>query len=301
MRESAEQWLSDAPVRSSRFMVEGIRSPLLESGPADQDEAVVFVHGNPGSSQDWVALLGRVGTFTRALAFDQPGFGKADKPHDFSYTVEGYATHLARALKELNVRRAHLVLHDFGGLWGLAWAAEHPSAFASVVLINTGALIDYKWHYLARIWRTPVVGGLFMASANRWAFSLLLKHGNPRRLPDSFVDRMYADFDKDTKRAILHLYRATSDPASVCAGLSAALRPLDRAALVVWGVHDPYINVEQAERQHETFSRAEVVLLEDSGHWPFMDNPTSVESAVVPFLRKVSSAAPSSQLAQTAV
>ncbi|MDQ4145957.1 MAG: alpha/beta hydrolase, partial [Actinomycetota bacterium] len=91
---------------------------------------------------------------------------------------------------------------------------------------------------------------------------------------------------KGTKRAILRLYRATNDPASLSAQLSAALRPLDRPALVVWGVHDPYINVEQAERQRQTFPRAEVVLLPDSGHWPFMDNPAAVESTVVPFLQK---------------
>ncbi len=287
MGESArEQSPKEAPVRASTLVVDGIRSPLLEAGPADQDEAVVFVHGNPGSSQDWTPLIGRVGTFSRALAFDHPGFGRADKPRDFDYTVTGYATHLGRALKQLKVQRAHLVLHDFGGPWGLAWAAEHPSAFASAVLINTGALIDYRWHYLARIWRTPVAGDLFMATANRVAFRLLLKHGNPRGLPRAFVDRMYADFDKGTKRAILRLYRATNDPASLSAQLSAALRPLDRPALVVWGVHDPYINVEQAERQRQTFPRAEVVLLPDSGHWPFMDNPAAVESTVVPFLQK---------------
>jgi pimeloyl-ACP methyl ester carboxylesterase len=65
---------------------------------------------------------------------------------------------------------------------------------------------------------------------------------------------MYDDMDRATKRAILALYRATNDPGGEPAQLlSATLRPLDRPALVVWGSTDPYIPVEQAERQRQTF------------------------------------------------
>jgi pimeloyl-ACP methyl ester carboxylesterase len=216
-----------------------------------------------------------------------PGFGRADKPEDFDYTVEGYARHLDGVLEELGVRRAHLVMHDFGGPWGLAWAVQNPDAFASAVLINTGVLPGYRWHYLARIWRTPLLGEAFMATTTRPGFRLLLKHGNPRGLPRAFVNRMYDDFDKGTRRAVLKLYRATDDPAGKSELLAAALRPLDRPALVVWGAHDPYLPLGLAERQKEAFPRAEVAVLEGSGHWPFADDPEAVAKAVVPFLRGV--------------
>ncbi len=55
---------------------------------------------------------------------------------------------------------------------------------------------------------------------------------------------------------------------------------------MVWGSHDPYIKVEQAQRQRETFPGAEVVLLEHSGHWPMWDAPEQLEAAVVPFLTR---------------
>src|SRR3712207_8713221 len=48
------------------------------------------------------------------------------------------------------VRRAHLVLHDFGGPWGLHWAADHPDRFASATLVGIGVLRDYRWHSLDR-------------------------------------------------------------------------------------------------------------------------------------------------------
>jgi pimeloyl-ACP methyl ester carboxylesterase len=58
--------------------------------------------------------------------------------------VPGYAAHLQGALAQLGVTRAHLVLHDFGGPWGLQWAVDHPDAHASTTLINPPALpLDY--------------------------------------------------------------------------------------------------------------------------------------------------------------
>lgn len=247
----------------------------------------MFVHGNPGSSRDWDDLLSRVSPFSRGIALDMPGFGQADKPADFDYTVEGYASFLGDALEQLGIERAHMVMHDFGGPWGLEWAAGNPERLASAVLINTGALLDYRWHYLARIWRTPVAGELFQATTTRSGLRLALSHGNPRGLPRAFVDRMYDDADAGTKRAILRLYRATPDPAATGRRQAEALRPHDRPALVVWGAHDPYIPVVQAERQREAFPSAEVVVLDDSGHWPFADDPDAVGRAVEPFLRRV--------------
>jgi pimeloyl-ACP methyl ester carboxylesterase len=66
----------------------------MESGPVDADEAAVFIHGNPGSIRDWKSLVRDVGEFGRALAMDMPGFGDADKPADFDYSVRGYASFL---------------------------------------------------------------------------------------------------------------------------------------------------------------------------------------------------------------
>jgi pimeloyl-ACP methyl ester carboxylesterase len=274
-------------VRRREIRVAGIRSPLLEAGPGESDEAAVFVHGNPGSGEDWRELVARTGEFGRAVAPDMPGFGRADKPEDFDYTVGGYARHLNAVMQELGIRRAHLVLHDFGGPWGLAWAAAHPDRFASITLINIGVMPGYRWHYLARIWRTPLLGELFMATSTRAGFRFSLKHGNPRGLPRAFVDRMYHDFDRGTRRAVLRLYRATNDPGGeMVVQLTAALRSLDRPALVLWGRHDPYVPSRFAEYQREVFPRARIVLLENSGHWPFADDPESVGREVVSFLRE---------------
>jgi pimeloyl-ACP methyl ester carboxylesterase len=267
-------------------VIDGVRSPLLEVGPADDPEAVVFVHGNPGSTRDWAELARQVGAFGRGVAMDMPGFGAADKPKQFDYSVTGFARYLGRLLVERGVRRAHLVMHDFGGPWGLAWAAANPQSVASITCINTGVLLNYRWHYLARIWQIPILGEIFMAITTQASMRLLLRRGNPRGLPPAYLDHMFQTFDQGTRRAVLRLYRNTRETKAAMQQLADALRPLDLPALVVWGAHDPYIGVEFAERQRQIFPRAEVKILPDSGHWPFADDPEAVAQAVLPFLRR---------------
>lgn len=276
------------PVTERELRVGGLRTVVRSAGEQQEREAVVFVHGNPGPSQDWAGLLAAVGEFGRAVAWDQPGFGRADKPAGFEHTVTGHAAFIEAALDALGIDRVHLVLHDFGGPWGLEWAATHPDRVASLVLINTGVLRGYRWHLMARIWQTPLLGELFNALSTRSAFQATLRRTDPR-LPADFVDRLHAvSSDPATKRAVLRLYRASRQRLiDEWAALTAdSLRPLDIPALVVWGAKDAFIPVELADRQRDVFPRAEVEILPDSGHWPFADDPAAVERVVSTFLRR---------------
>lgn len=269
-----------------RFIeIDGVCTPVHDTG-GDDPHAVVFVHGNPGSGEDWQLLMSVVAPFSRAIAPDMPGFARADKPTDFNYTVSGYAAHLEKILERLGITRVHLVLHDFGGPWGLAWAAANTAKIASLTLFNIGVMRGYRWHYLARIWRTPILGEIFQALTTRAGFALLLKRGNPRGLPKWYVDRMYRHYDSGTRRAILRLYRATNDLTGDAEALMAALKPLDLTTLVIWGKCDPYLAHTFGEQQKETFPRAKIVYFEDSGHWPFIDNPHATEAVLIPFLKR---------------
>ena len=270
----------------------GIRTPVLEAGPADAAEAVVFVHGNPGSCEDWREMVMRTGGFARAVAVTMPGFGEAEKPDDFDATVIGFSRHLGAQLEALGLRRVHLVVHGTGGLWGLQWAADHAGAFASAVLVDAGVFPDYRWHRLARWWRRPVVGEVVMRLTTRRAFEWSLRHGQPRWLPRALVDRMWRDFDAGTRRTILRLYRST-DVSAWSKRIAVRLRELDRPALVIWGGHNPFLPADLAERQVEAFPHAELATLPDSGHWPFADDPERFCEALEPFLRAQAGSDPS--------
>src|SRR3954463_740936 len=68
-------------VRERRIDVKGVSTRITEAGPPDAHEAVVFVHGNPGSARDWDDLVAANGGFPRPLALDNPRWGKAHNPN----------------------------------------------------------------------------------------------------------------------------------------------------------------------------------------------------------------------------
>jgi pimeloyl-ACP methyl ester carboxylesterase len=276
-----------ATAERTRLSAAGVESRLVQAGPAEASEAVVFLHGNPGSADDWVRLVGAVGeTGRRAVAFDLPDFGETVAPPGFEHTTPGYATFVGEALTALGIARAHLVLHDFGGPIGLVWAATNADALTGVTLIDTGILPGYKWHRLARIWRTPVVGEILQATATRGAFRRLLNRNEPRGLPRDFVEKMYDHYDRRTRRAVLKLYRDTDDPGAAGTAFAELMAPRDLPALVIWGEHDAYLPVSFAARQRDAFPSAEVHVLPASGHWPFADAPETVERLLVEFLAR---------------
>jgi len=273
-------------LRERTVEAEGIRAPVIEAGPPDATEAVLFVHGNPGSGRDWEGLVRHVGEFARAVAPDMPGFGRASKPRDFTYRVDSYAAFLEGARRQLGIERAHLVLHDFGGPFGIVWAAQHPEAFASAVLMQTGFMRGLRWHRTARIWRTRGLGELAMAATTRGRWRRAMNRESRCGVPREFSDRLYQEFDRDTRRAVLELYRATADPNALAEFLAPTFRELDRPALVLWGAGDPYLPASYAAGNLEGFPSAELVVLEDSGHWPWVDDPEGAAGAIVPFLRR---------------
>jgi 2,4-dienoyl-CoA reductase-like NADH-dependent reductase (Old Yellow Enzyme family)/pimeloyl-ACP methyl ester carboxylesterase len=276
-----------SPLRRSQIDIGGVRSFRIEASPQGQErseEAVVFVHGNPGSSEDWVDLVKRVGNFARAVAFDNPGFGQSDKPENFDYTVQGYADFLGKGLQELGITKAHLVLHDFGGPFGLAWAARNPDNFASVVLINAPPVSDYRWYFLAKVWRTPLAGELLHLFVPRWFFRLVVEWGCPQRLPDEFIARMWYDYDRGTRDAVLKLYRATDARAMVPAPPS-FFRQLNRPALILWGQPDVYMPARFAEQHRESFPEAPLIYISQDGHWPFILNSEKVGLVLSAFLQ----------------
>jgi pimeloyl-ACP methyl ester carboxylesterase len=274
-------------VRYEEFSALGLRSRSLEVGPREAEEAAVFLHGHPGSAEDWLGLLPKVGRFARAVALDWPAFGGADRPSTktWNFSAGTHATFVAAALAELGIKRAHLVMHDLGTV-GLMWAAAHPEQFASAVIMGGGILLDFRWHPSAQLYRAPGIGEMMALLANRPSFRAFIRYYNPqpRKLPQHFIDRWYGEYSLETRRAIISFYRAT--PPMAMKRLLEPLRRLNRPALVLWGAHDRAVPVEQAHCQRESFPSAEVVVFEESGHWPYLDDPKQAAETIVPFLER---------------
>lgn len=104
-------------------------------------EPIVLMHGVPVSSFVYRRLLPELASRgLRAVAFDLPGLGLADRPPDFDYSWSGLARWTAGAVDALAIERCHLVVHDIGGPVGFEWAIRNADRVLSLTALDT--LVD---------------------------------------------------------------------------------------------------------------------------------------------------------------
>ena len=257
-------------------VVAGVGTHWRESPPEDRPP-VLYLHGVPTASWDWIPYLERIG----GVAPDLPGFGESAKPADFDYTIDGYVPWIDAFTQAVGLERFSLVVHDWGGGLGLAFAQRHPQRIERLVIHTSVPLLPgYRWHWVARVWRTPGLGELFMATATKPAFRQLSRISNASKgpMPDWFVDGVWSDFDRGTRRAILRLYRS-ADP-DVLARAGEHLGEIDCPALIMWPTYEPYVGPEWGPRHAAAIGEnARLEMIDRSGHWTWVDRPDIIERA----------------------
>ena len=117
----------------------GLRQHYLDEG---QGDPVVMVHGNPSWSFYYRNLVLALRGHYRVIVPDHIGCGLSDKPDDgrYRYTLKQRVDDLDALLDSLGIReRITLVLHDWGGMIGMAYACRYPERIRRLVILNTGA------------------------------------------------------------------------------------------------------------------------------------------------------------------
>lgn len=107
-----------------------------------QGEPVVMVHGNPSWSFYYRNLVTALSPNHQCIVPDHIGCGLSDKPDDagYDYTLKNRIDDLEALLDHLEVKeKITLIVHDWGGMIGMGYAARHPERIKKIVVLNTGA------------------------------------------------------------------------------------------------------------------------------------------------------------------
>lgn len=127
------------PFAGSYLNLDGIMMHYLDEGAGDP---VVMLHGNPTWSFYYRNLILGLKDQCRAIVPDHIGCGMSDKPEEkrYPYSLRRRVQDLESLLKHLKVdQRITLVMHDWGGMIGMAFAARYPEKISRLVLMNTAA------------------------------------------------------------------------------------------------------------------------------------------------------------------
>lgn len=119
--------------------VNGFRLHYLDEG---RGQTVVMIHGNPNWSYYYRNLVVALRDKYRCLVPDHIGCGLSDKPGDdrYEYSLARRVADLESWLDKLQATRdLTLIVHDWGGMIGMAYATKYPERIRRLVVLNTGA------------------------------------------------------------------------------------------------------------------------------------------------------------------
>lgn len=287
----------DFPFASHAFDARpGVRLRYLDEGTGDP---VVMVHGNPTWSYYYRRLVAQLRGRYRCVVPDHVGCGRSDKPDDsrYDYSLASRVEDLTRLLDHLGIRQnVTLVVHDWGGMIGCAWATRFPERVKRLVVLNTGAFhLPPGKRLPASLWwgRNTAVGALLIRGANAFCRAAVRWCVTRRPLTPE-VRRMYlAPYDSWANRiAVLRFVQTIplqpGDPGyDIVTATQEGLAQLrDKPTLICWGARDFVFDDHFLAEWRRHFPSAEVHRYADAGHYVLEDAAEEVAAALDSFLAR---------------
>jgi haloalkane dehalogenase len=272
----------------------GLRLHYIDEG---EGEPVVMLHGNPTWSFLYRNLIDSRSGSHRVIVPDHIGCGLSDKPDDsrYAYTLESRVDDLEALLDHLGLdRELTLVLHDWGGMIGMTYAARYPERIARLVVTNTAAfhLPASKSLPLALAFcRSSVLAAPLVRGANAFC------HGT------ALIGCKQARMTRDLWRAYVHPYDSWKNRIAVLRFVQdIPLQPGDPSydlvtwvqdrlhllasipMLILWGMRDFVFDQHFLEEWQRRFPSATVHRFRRAGHYLFEDEIDSTRTLVQQFL-----------------
>lgn len=257
---------------------------------------VVMVHGNPTWSYMYRDLVSALRDRYRTIAPDHIGMGLSEVPprsrypYDLARRVEDFTGFMAAL--DLSEPVA-LVVHDWGGMIGLAWAVEHPDEVARLVLMNTAAFplpAHKRLPVSLQLARAPVVGEVLVRGFNAFAVGATLLGVRRRRMPGAVRRAYLAPYSSWQRRVAINEFvqdipvRPSDASYPVVAATAERLERLSGIpTLICWGTRDPVFDLDYLREWERHLPGAEVHRI-DAGHFVLEDAPDVVVPLVEDFL-----------------
>lgn len=235
----------------------------------------LFLHGVPDTPSMWdplIAELGLAAETYRAPAL--PGF-VSPAPDGFGSTKENYVDWYISEIETAFATDGpvDLVGHDWGAIITIRAASLRPDLVRTWCVANALPHPDYKWHSMARMWQTPVVGEVMTAITRK---EQLCKALHAEGVPADLASKEASHWSPHMKKSILRLYRSAK---TVGVDWWPEVQNLPERGLVFWGVDDPYVPTEIAEKFCAE-TGVQLLKQEKTGHWSIIERADVMAEAL---------------------
>jgi pimeloyl-ACP methyl ester carboxylesterase len=283
------------PVATREILLHGRQVAFLEAGADSGGPVVVLLHGLASSSQTWSTVLPHLGRHAHVIAPDLLGHGRSDKPRSGDYSLGAYAAGLRDLLITLELDRATVVGHSFGGGVAMQFAYQFPELAERLVLVASGGLgkgVNLALR-AATLPGTPLVLRALPAITPPWLTRLACRMVPALDRPDlvematavaSFTDRGARGAFAQTVRGALNWSGQRLE------GTERLYLLADVPVLLVGGTRDSVIPVEHTVAAHDLLPGSHLEIFDGAGHFPHVEQPGRFADLLMRFLTRTSAA-----------
>jgi len=283
---------------SSHFLnINGHDLHFLDEG---KGRPVLMVHGNPTWSFYFRHLIGGLSKNFRTIVPDHIGCGFSDKPdtHTYSYTLESRVKDLDTLINhqvDIN-EKISLVLHDWGGMIGLAWAVDHMDRIDKIIITNTsGFFLPDDKSFPFQLWlikyiklfAIPAVLGLNVFA--RAALYMACENPLPKKVKKGLIEPYNSWKNRiATLKFVQDIPISETDQSyQIVDHVDNNLKQLDESNLMfLWGAKDFVFDLPFLNEFRRRFPRAATHVFHDAGHYLFEDKPEETTHLIKHFLNK---------------
>ncbi|MDQ7772688.1 MAG: alpha/beta fold hydrolase [Elusimicrobiales bacterium] len=272
---------------------DGLRMHYLDEGSG---RPVLMLHGNPSWSFYYRDLALALRDSRRVVVPDHIGCGLSDKPGDdrYDYTLNNRVEDIGALVDSLGLKeKITLVVHDWGGMIGFAWAVRNPERVEKLVVLNTAAFFlpsSKTFPAALALVRTPL-GALLVRGFNAFARGAAWVGCKRRRMPSALRAAYAAPYDSwanriATLRFVEDIPLGHADRSySVVSETQDRLPLLEgKPMLVCWGPKDFVFDRHFLSEWRRRFPSAEVREFPDCGHYILEDAKEEVIPLVKEFI-----------------
>jgi haloalkane dehalogenase len=275
--------------------INGLNYHFLDQGSGDP---VVMLHGNPTWSFYFRELIKSLSPEFRTIVPDHIGCGLSDKPgiDGYDYRLKSRVDDVETLLDHLGIKQnITLVLHDWGGMIGMAYALRHPERIHRLVIMNTAAFLMPEGKSLPMrlrlIRNIKPFAALAVLGFNIFAVGALFT-ASYNGLPKDVKSGLIAPYNSwnnriATLKFVQDIPVREKDPSFRLAKyVDDNLHRLTHIPLLIlWGEHDFVFDTDYLSEWQRRFPDAQVKTFKDAGHYVLEDAADRIIPIVKKFLR----------------
>ncbi len=259
-------------IRERSFVFTEIDQLKIHYKQTGEGRPVVMLHGWGTSLDLFEDLQNSLSAHFQVTSLDFPGFGQSDEPPE-AWDVGRYTDFFEQFLAKLDINNPILIGHSFGGRISIKYADRHQNNVHKIILIGSaGVKPKRKADYYVKVYTYKTLKKvLSLPILNRYKDEIIAKYRGKAGSSD------YQNASRVMQQTLSKV---------VNEDLQHHMPNIKAPTLLIWGANDTATPVQDAKMMEKLIPNAGLALIENAGHYVFLEQKRRVAVIVDTFLEE---------------